>query len=927
MLPLPVLLRAASRGKVIFAEDEELNTDNEQELLRKGCEEINTDNEEQLLQRSFRLRPPLPRTSAAAASAAPAASAPAASSPASLARPGLAELVSFAEELDQSEPSAPSSRASDAAAEASAEEGEASTPRNSTPQAGSRPEPVGWLSARHEDGWQPASCQQSGWSVRESRWRQSGWQNRWHPASVGQDPVQQQQQQQQQEQQRQQQQPPVHQEPASWRHLATYKEPDAWPRVSMQHWQADSDSENGAAADAWQPLARQELGWDAQAPANAQLADLHQRRATWAGANHAGQDVWPVQPAQRQEAQEVGRMRPLPLDPAPGSPSRFTLPEVPAASASPRRPKTSSSALPGLASPGLNGSVPSARAKRDEPEERSPPSARSPCRSSLLSEPTSPLAEVAEPPALAQAAAAAAWALSPRNSGLSPVQASFTTGSSSVSSAQCSLRRAECRFTRERETGWFCGVDFGAVDFECEALEVSSRERSILCQIFEDVDSCVADFRSPCRRDREKASEDLPALFAKLCSQLRIYHFQLREKRCVETLDGSAIIMELLSRVVEVLDALAPGGVESCPYVRDLVCDALNEALGPRGVFPLCVSYLNASPLEDAGDFYLELSFHALMALLLALLWDTPSRVTETPEKTIIEAEGFQAVFTLATDLVAGFENQEPWEELGLERLFLALHILRLGLRSTEAMDPVCRVEFENEEESEEDTPAVAQLARRALQVLSQPAAPEQRTVVLHALPAAVRLLGALLQVPPLARSLDFFELSGALHRALQRRPLTLALTAAFREMVLRDRPRRWFSMGPEAKQVRRDFFNSLDSENVLNELAAAATERVEHLLRLLQEKRTGPGASYEPCRQGMKDMAVQSLEEAVEIGSYFDNVEATVVAVYGKASVVEEMAGLKELRESLPDRPAVSSLEQMRQHLQRCFPVPNFFH
>ncbi|CAJ1445305.1 unnamed protein product, partial [Effrenium voratum] len=102
MLPLPVLLRAASRGKVIFAEDEELNTDNEQELLRKGCEEINTDNEEQLLQRSFRLRPPLPRTSAAAASAAPAASAPAASSPASLARPGLAELVSFAEELDQS---------------------------------------------------------------------------------------------------------------------------------------------------------------------------------------------------------------------------------------------------------------------------------------------------------------------------------------------------------------------------------------------------------------------------------------------------------------------------------------------------------------------------------------------------------------------------------------------------------------------------------------------------------------------------------------------------------------------------------------------------------------------------------------------------------------------------------------------------------
>ena len=34
-----------------------------------------------------------------------------------------------------------------------------------------------------------------------------------------------------------------------------------------------------------------------------------------------------------------------------------------------------------------------------------------------------------------------------------------------------------------------------------------------------------------------------------------------------------------------------------------------------------------------------------------------------------------------------------------------------------------------------------------------------------------------------------------------------------------------------------------------------------------------------------------QSHQEAVEIGSYFDNVEATVVAVYGKASVVEAPA------------------------------------
>ena len=37
-----------------------------------------------------------------------------------------------------------------------------------------------------------------------------------------------------------------------------------------------------------------------------------------------------------------------------------------------------------------------------------------------------------------------------------------------------------------------------------------------------------------------------------------------------------------------------------------------------------------------------------------------------------------------------------------------------------------------------------------------------------------------------------------------------------------------------------------------------------------------------------MKDVAVESLEEAVVIGNYYDNVEAAVVAVYGKTSRVE---------------------------------------
>ena len=82
-----------------------------------------------------------------------------------------------------------------------------------------------------------------------------------------------------------------------------------------------------------------------------------------------------------------------------------------------------------------------------------------------------------------------------------------------------------------------------------------------------------------------------------------------------------------------------------------------------------------------------------------------------------------------------------------------------------------------------------------------------------------------------------------------------------------------------------------------MNELAVAATERVEELLESLQKKRgdsagsagSAPGQSYVPCRRrGVKEMGVDSLEEAVIIGSYYDHVEAAVVAVYGKTSRVD---------------------------------------
>ncbi|CAL1170774.1 unnamed protein product [Cladocopium goreaui] len=504
----------------------------------------------------------------------------------------------------------------------------------------------------------------------------------------------------------------------------------------------------------------------------------------------------------------------------------------------------------------------------------------------------------------------------------------------------CCLRRADCRFTQPGP--WFCGMQ-GAThtDFEWkDTLEVCGRERLCLRQISEAVDDSLHALwhgsPAPAARERERASDAIPALLANLSGQLRIYHFQLKEKRCVECMDGSVVLLELLSRLVEVLDALAPAestvGAASpalaVPCFRELVCDALNEALGLRGFLPLCISYVNGSPLEelDGSDLTLEMSFHALMAIQLCLLWFPPTRVA-LPEETFIDSGGYQAVLTLAADIVADLEDAEPGTEfLGLERLGLAMDILRLGMRSNVGIDYVCGNTGDTAE-----APPVAPLAIRALEALSRAAGSCHSSgsgafqqVAIATLPSAVRFVGALLHLTPIARFMSLAHVVHALRAALQCRPLSLPLTAAFRDLVRRERSRHWFSQGKEAAQLRGEFYRSLDGENVLNELALAATERVEELMESLQKKRGEGGQSYVACKsRGMKDVAVESLEEAVVIGNYYDNVEAAVVAVYGKTSRVEEMAELQELRSSLRPTAPAGALETMRRHLERCFPLP----
>ncbi|CAK9054676.1 unnamed protein product [Durusdinium trenchii] len=487
---------------------------------------------------------------------------------------------------------------------------------------------------------------------------------------------------------------------------------------------------------------------------------------------------------------------------------------------------------------------------------------------------------------------------------LSPDQAKFTNEagvegySETVSEISgnhsldlCFLRRADCRFT-QAGAAWFCGMRAGYIDFECYTAEVCGRERSFLQQIFEAVDDSIdAVWNARGARERERASDDFPLLLANLSTHLRIYHFQLKEKGCIDTLDGRAVILELLSRLVEVLDTLAPleGGhaATAVPCLRELACDALNEALGSRGFLPLCISYITESTMDIFGrDLALELSMHALMAIQLSLLWFPPTRIT-LPEETFIDMEGYECVLSVAADLITQFE-EEPWDFLGLERLALAMDILRIGMRSNAGIDHVCA------QSDASEAPTVAPLALRALQTLAFTALEDRESkAALAALPAAVRIMGALIHVTPIARAMNLGFVVQALRQALQCRPLSLPLAVAFRDLVLRERPRHWFSQGQEAARVRGDFYRYLHSENVLNELAIAATDRVEELMDSLQKKRQGgTGPNYVPCRNvvpcGTREMAVESLEEAVIIGAYYDCVEAAVLAVYGKTSRVD---------------------------------------
>lgn len=476
----------------------------------------------------------------------------------------------------------------------------------------------------------------------------------------------------------------------------------------------------------------------------------------------------------------------------------------------------------------------------------------------------------------------------------------------SPSGCCCWLRRADCRFTRATGS-WYCGISASedATPLECTvSREVPSRERNALQQLFAAIDDSVDEVRnSQDQRCRARASDSIPALFTQLSMHLRGYLYQLQEKQCVETVEGDAVVLELFIRAVQLLDVLAPReeadglGGEATPCFPYLVCDHLNQALGKEGLIPLCIHWLTGNSLEDLDEegptaLACELSFHALMTLQLLLLWSPPSRVSP-PEETLLKSAGQKS----------GYQDR-PWKEVRLERLSLAMDVLRLGLRSPAGMNSVCSCRANDEKPS-----SIILLPLRALDVL---AFQEAREDVALSLASAARLLASLLQIPDIAQTEDFDYVAQCLRRALRFRPLSLPLTAAIRDLLLCPRRPRTsrFGMGKEAyAKTRKDLLRKVQQHGVLAELALATTDRVQELLEELHEQRqTFGGRRDVSCRQrGIKDVAVASLSPALEISAFFDNVEAAVRVVYKKISDLEEMRPLIHLRQSV-EKPHVSA-------------------
>lgn len=195
----------------------------------------------------------------------------------------------------------------------------------------------------------------------------------------------------------------------------------------------------------------------------------------------------------------------------------------------------------------------------------------------------------------------------------------------------------------------------------------------------------------------------MPRLVAHLSSELTLHGRELRAGR-LQAVGSEPVFLAVLSQLIEVLDTLVPlsnlpenslvlgkdwslGG-EIRPQYTESLLESLRQAFGSHGFLPECVECLRCINQTELPCVVMdELKLVTLLALRLALAWDTPSTV-QRPLEVMIECKGYEVLLDHLLQLIASFKGDVS--ETTLPQLALALEAVYLMLCSDSGLEQLC---------------------------------------------------------------------------------------------------------------------------------------------------------------------------------------------------------------------------------------------
>eukprot|EP00931_Biecheleriopsis_adriatica_P013986 TRINITY_DN11556_c0_g2_i3.p1 TRINITY_DN11556_c0_g2~~TRINITY_DN11556_c0_g2_i3.p1 ORF type:complete len:1102 (+),score=199.38 TRINITY_DN11556_c0_g2_i3:1371-4676(+) len=476
--------------------------------------------------------------------------------------------------------------------------------------------------------------------------------------------------------------------------------------------------------------------------------------------------------------------------------------------------------------------------------------------------------------------------------------------------------RAVCRFTHPK-AALYCGLPAKQILYDsCISKQMAGREGAALTLLLEQAEAGVKLVRSHQGQGADSAADGMAQMLADLSAEFVVCSRTMREYGHIETIGEESVpaVLMLLVRLIEVLDTLIPvaedsaegalllagrhavGGEASvwrCPGVLE----DLKKSLGSRGFLPECIACLGDEELKrhlsasNADSFTDELDIHATLALRLALSWEPPSSIQQ-PRDLLIVNKGHQTIVDSMDKLVNKLQLSRAST---IACLSLTMDAARLSICPRADMECVFGQGKATKRDSQGDDAfnaitRMAPLALESIEHMTEDKGELAHEAVDAALPAAVRLLAALLSIPAAARRFCLLDrLARSLSNMLMTKRLTLNLTFAMRNLVCRSDPTACvFENSLECNKIHKAFRQSLMSESLPSRLAVAAKDELQ---TMLAESRISSSQSNSAVTAKVREWSAQ----VVAAGAYFDNVEAVALKVYGNITAVDkEMTSLK---------------------------------